>query len=50
MLLRKVLPTFQINRSNETIKKLQNIFKEQNELLIEENNSKTAIIEMLVES
>lgn len=50
MLLEKVLPTFQTNRSKKAIKKLQNIFKEQNELLIEENNSKTAIIEMLVES
>ena len=44
------MPTYQTNRSNETIKKLQNIFRKQNKLLIEENNSKIAIIEILVES
>ena len=39
MLLEKVLPTFQTNRSKKAIKKLQNIFKEPNPILIGENKS-----------
>ena len=46
MLLKKTLPTLQTNRSNKEIIKF---LQEQNKLLIEENKSKTTIIEMLVE-
>ena len=46
MILKKVLSTFQTNRNKDIIELLQ----EQNKLLTEENKSKTAITEMLVES
>ena len=50
MLFKKALLTFQTNRNNKTITKLIDLLQEQNKVLIEENKSKTTVIEMLVES